>query len=174
MDHTFAATGNEHDGLVLAALEQLTTSSASLVLPRLATSMDHTFAASLRQLDDVVPRASGTLEYALAAVDRGYVVRLEGPSGRYVHSVASSFLKNPAKSHDIIASGVSADGNYTCIGGYCSCAEYKLGLEAAAFFRFCKHLLAVRIAEATKNCATRRVTDVEVARLLDMPYISAV
>jgi predicted nucleic acid-binding Zn finger protein len=145
-------TSTERDVATLAGLELMSNAES---VP-----------AALRLLDDAVP--NGALEYALAAVDRGHVVLLKGPSGRSVHVVVSSLhSKKQVPGVDLAASGISTDGTYTCVGAYCSCAEHRLGIEGAERRRFCKHLLAVQIAMSTGKYTTRRVTDAEVARVLE-------
>jgi hypothetical protein len=165
----------EHEALLLATLEQLgLRGEAQLVNSlRLGTSGGASLVDSLRVLDDVIP--SGTIEYVLAAADRGHVVRLASPSGRCVYVVTSSISKKQVSSmaqEMLAASGISVDGFYTCLGGHCSCAEHRLILENAEG-RHCKHLLAVRVAEATGKVVLRSVSDLEVARILSTASVAA-
>jgi len=103
----------------------------------------------LRLLDDAF-FADGTLEYALHAVDRGCVTRLETPCGRSVFTVASTLSRKPATTHafDMAQSGIRDRAFYVVLSRSCSCAEYtdRLLSDKLRNHSFCKHLLALHLA----------------------------
>lgn len=128
---------------------------------------DGAVGAALRLLDDVYS-GDGSLEHALNCADRGQVTRLESPSGRCIHTVHSTILAGnkgiPGGNVDLSSSGIR-EGCYVCLGSSCSCLEYRarvLLVEDRQLQRLgCKHLIAVRVAEATKRCHTRPVKDTD-------------
>ena len=125
--------------------------------------------AGLRMLDDAFS-GDGMLEYALNCVDRGHVARLESPSGRRIFTVASTLSRKNALTFDVASSGIRDGGYYLCVAGSCTCIEYitRLVVTGRQFQRYCcKHALAVRIAELTGKFISRRISDHELARVLD-------
>ena len=132
------------------------------------------------------------LDRGLEALDNGAVTRVECPAGRVLWTVASSMPRSVALEQRE-ASGVR-DGGYTVVSGFCTCREYckrvllaaagvgdssggALGGEArtaegcgreACWRRWCKHTLAVALAEALGPTRFRKkvVTDEEAARMM--------
>lgn len=124
---------------------------------------DGSVAAALRLLDDIYA-GDGSLEHALNCADRGLVTRQESPSGRCVHTVRSTISAGAGRRGDVAVSG-TREGSYICLGGSCSCLEYRariLVVEDRQLQRLCcKHILAVRVAEAARRCLVRAVNDAE-------------
>ena len=132
------------------------------------------------------------LDRGLEALDSGAVTRLECPAGRILWTVASSIPRSVAL--ELREARGVRDGGYIVVSGFCTCREYSsrvllaaagvggssgglLGGEAimtegcareTCWRRWCKHTLAVALAEALGPTRFRKkvVTDEEAARMM--------
>lgn len=88
---------------------------------------------------------------ALDLVDQRNVSLITSPSGRSIYQVIGS-------------SGTP----YTCFttSHYCSCPAYKYAVLLKDDHVMCKHVLAIKLAQAMKLCKMLEVTDEEMANMI--------
>ena len=125
---------------------------------------------------------------ALETIDAGNVLKVIGePSGRYLHQVHSSGAKKALSSGIEVDPGLSSGLFYTVISGRCTCYDYAKRVEAnytkshhtSGVERtdtlqpsvkrpriYCKHSLAVSIAENLGRSKVATVSDLELYKLL--------
>lgn len=81
---------------------------------------------------------------ALSLVEKRHVTYLRAPSGRGAYQVTGS-----------------TGTPYVCLAssGYCGCHSYRFGVLRRGTHAMCKHVMAVRLAEAMGLVEMRDVTD---------------
>ncbi|KAL9652654.1 hypothetical protein ABK040_003957 [Willaertia magna] len=119
---------------------------------------------------------TNTLIHALEIIDKKKVIKyLAKPSDRYLFAVEPSTTKhanskNKFNNKNIIGGNVVAPiikKTYKCLSNnYCTCQSFTFGVISKKEFKYCKHLLAILIADALGEYEIKIVKDTELSNLL--------